>query len=527
MKIPRWLGRLATAGTLLFWCLGVAVPLAALLSRVSLGFGGLGGQGGLGFWDPDVRSVAWLTARQAFASTLISAVIGLPLGLATAQASRRVARWLDTLLLLPQGVPTVVAATAWVAWLGRSGVLARLELGYSLRAVILAHVFYNAPWVALLVAQARRTIPRSQLDAAATLGAGAWARLRYIEWPDLRWALGAAAAQVLAVCSMSFALVLILGGGPPVETLETALYSRLRGGSLDLSGAAACAAWEILLTIAPWALVLALRSRRKSPPGQAMLATAGRDRLAAGAALAAAAFFFLPYLAVFAGGGVAPWFSGEFWGEALGPLRLSLAIAALASVGALLAATLATVATSFAPSRWKALVGSGLALPSGLSVLVLGLGGWLAYGSLIDPFEGSLAAIVGLQITVFFPVVFRMLWPVAQAGQRGAMEAAWTLGASPWRAFWCVDWPRWRAPVFSALALVAGMALGEVAAVSLFYSEKLIPLPLLVSRWMAQYRFEEARAVSALLLAGSVALMVGVSMAGRSLDEGREHVARV
>jgi len=49
---------------------------------------------------------------------------------------------------------------------------------------------------------------------------------------------------VIAVCAMSFALVLILGGGPPVQTLEVALYSRLRYGTVDLPGAAACGIWS-------------------------------------------------------------------------------------------------------------------------------------------------------------------------------------------------------------------------------------------------------------------------------------------
>jgi thiamine transport system permease protein len=390
--------------------------------------------------------------------------------------------------------------------------------------VILAHVFYNAPWVALAVAQSRRAMPQGQLDAAATLGAGAGSRFRWVVWPELRWALGAACAQVLALCTMSFALVLILGGGPPVETLETALYSRLRGGALDLGGAAACAAWELLLTLTPWALLLWLRGRMAGPAAQASVAPARGGR--ASWAWIAAAVLFLPYLAVFRGG-VGPWFTAEFWAEAAIPLRLSIWIAMLSSGGALGIAALATVATSYAPARAQAWVGAGLAIPSGLSVLVLGLGGWLAYGRWIDPFEGSLLAIVGLQITVFFPVAFRMLWPLAQSTQKRELEAAWSLGASPWRAFWLVDWPRWRAPVFSALALVAGLALGEVAAVSLFYSEKLIPLPLLVSRWMAQYRFEDARAVSALLLTGAAGLMAAVSLAGRSAEAGRANAAGV
>jgi thiamine transport system permease protein len=381
--------------------------------------------------------------------------------------------------------------------------------------VIVAHVFYNAPWVALLVAQARRAVPQAPLDAAATLGAGAGARFWFVVWPRLRWALGAASAQVMAVCSMSFALVMILGGGPPVETLETALYSRLRGGALDLGGAAACALWEILLTLAPWGVVLWLRARsglKLDATGAGQAARTPGGAVAAAVASIAAAVFLVPYSAVFDRSSFSILFTAGFWSEALTPLRLSMTIAALVSVGTLGTAACALLATTHAPRRLSTVLNALLSLPSGLSVLVLGLGGWLAYSRWIDPFEGSLLAIVTLQVVVLFPAAYRLLWPVAQSAQRGAMEAAWSLGASPWRAFWLVDWPRWRAPVRSVVALTAALAVGEVAAVSLFYSEDLVPLPLVVSRWMGQYRFDEARAVAALLLAAAAGLMVGVSM---------------
>ena len=62
-------------------------------------------------------------------------------------------------------------------------------------------------------------------------------------------------------------------------------------------------------------------------------------------------------------------------------------------------------------------------------------------------------------------------------------------------------------PVVSVLGMVAGASIGEVAAVSLFYSESMMPLPLLVTRWMGQYRFDEAMAIAALLFLVSGGLM--------------------
>jgi len=174
--------------------------------------------------------------------------------------------WLRAMLTIPFGIPTVVAATAWVAVLGSHGFLARLgfhsTLLYSFSAVVLAHVFFNAPWVAWWVGETSAQIPRSRIEAAQTLGASPLQIFFQLQFPSVALAFASALVQVFALCTMSFALVLILGGGPPVQTLEVALYSRIRWGELDISGAILCAALELILTLLPWVL---LRFIRQTP----------------------------------------------------------------------------------------------------------------------------------------------------------------------------------------------------------------------------------------------------------------------
>jgi thiamine transport system permease protein len=189
---------------------------------------------------------------------------------------------------------------------------------------------------------------------------------------------------------------------------------------------------------------------------------------------------------------------------------------------------LGAVATAFlgvlslrAMKRWpvlKSMTEILIGIPGGISVLVLSLGVWLAYGKWFDPFEGSFLAMVALQTTLFFPVAFRIFWPLSQSLRLRELEAAVSLGASEFSAFWWVEFPRWRGPILSALAAVAGASLGEVGAVSLFYSEKLIPLPLLVSRWMEQYHFEEAQGIAGLLFLLSSFLIVGSLEAGNKFS---------
>ena len=498
MNLSGKLRAVAVLWVSLFWMTCVAVPVGWVFSR-AVGFSHES------LFDPGILSVLRFTVTQALWSTLISTVIGLPLGLWLGGAPSRFVRGL---LLIPYGVPTVVVGMTITTWLGRSGILSHyLDWSYSLKAVVVAHVLLNAPWVALQVSQARSDVPGEQIEAARTLGAGAFERFFSVIHPYVKWSLATACAQVFGLCVMSFALILLLGGGPPVQSLETEIFARIRFSSLDMTGAVTCAFWELLVTLIPWTLVLTFQARQKK---NAFVASKSKLKVEhvwkQRSRAAVCALFVLPYFTLFHAG-TWKFFAALIQDESMrAPLVLSFELAITVGVFALLTA----VAGVFASLKFESLA-LPLAMPSGLSVLVLGLGFFLAYGKWIDPFEGSFLAMVALQVTLIFPVLFRSLLPVASGTQKRLLEAAVTLGASPFEAFWWVEWPRWRRPLFSALAIAAGSSLGEVAAVSLFYSEKLIPLPLLVTRWMGQYHFEEAQALAALLFllcAGLIGLVV-------------------
>ena len=146
--LSRHVSRLARVFTALLWIAFVGVPLAAVIARAW--------SGEISWLDPGVLAVARFAAGQAAVSAALSGVIGLGLGLWIGPRGGRTAR---ALLALPYGVPTVVVGLAFVQLLGRTGWLARmgvpLDWAYSASGVVLAHVFLNAPWVALATAQAR------------------------------------------------------------------------------------------------------------------------------------------------------------------------------------------------------------------------------------------------------------------------------------------------------------------------------------------------------------------------------------
>jgi ABC-type Fe3+ transport system permease subunit len=138
--------------------------------------------------------------------------------------------------------------------------------------------------------------------------------------------------------------------------------------------------------------------------------------------------------------------------------------------------------------------------PANFSALVLGLGMWLLFPELMRSENWTVFFLISIQVILFLPLGFKILWPITQVPVRALWETARGLGASPWKAFWSVEWPRWRSPLLSVFLLVFGTSLGELAAVSLLSTDSTVTLPLLISRLVTQYRFEEAQGVGLVIL---------------------------
>jgi ABC-type Fe3+ transport system permease subunit len=300
----------------------------------------------------------------------------------------------------------------------------------------------------------------------------------------------------------------------------------------NMSAAVACACWEILLTGVPWLLVLYFRSKQEVT--QEMTQEAAQDNTKSlrhshkkqvkwAAILFCSVFFLLPYAAML-------WIqdlsvygrNSEWWVPILASLRYSLQIAGCTSLLTVLTASAAVLGVLLC-QRWPRGMKFGvdrillvlLGLPSGLSALVLSLGAWIAYGAWVDLFEQSFFVILFFQTVLFFPFAFRLLWPVSQTMPVQQMDSALLMGASWLQAFRVVDWMRWKGPLLSIAAGVAGASLGELGVVSFFYSEHVAPVSLLLSRWMSQYRFEEARILSSLLFL-LILLLMAISFYGIS-----------
>ena len=216
--MERRRSRLALLGVApaLFVLLFFAWPVAAIVAR------GLSG-GGLSdvLRDTTLRRVAWFTVWQAGLSTACAVALGLPLAFVLARYRFRGRALVESLLIVPFVLPTVVVGAAF---------LALLHGEQSVRGVLLAHVFFNVPVVVRTVTPLWRKLDPRFADAARTLGAGRVQVWRNVTLPLLRQSVLAAAGIVFLFTFTSFGVVLLLGG-PRRRTLEVGSTSAPRNSS--------------------------------------------------------------------------------------------------------------------------------------------------------------------------------------------------------------------------------------------------------------------------------------------------------
>jgi len=238
-----------------------------------------------------------------------------------------------------------------------------------------------------------------------------------------------------------------------------------------------------------------------------------------------ASFLLLPLLLVFAEAlrnGVATYWAALADPETLAALRLTLVAAGIAVPLNLVFGVAAAWAIAKFEFRGKALLISLIDLPFSVSPVIAGLIYVLIFGAqgwagpwLIEHNVEVIFAVPGIVLaTIFvtFPFVARELIPLMQEQGSEHEQAALTLGASGWQAFWHVTLPNIRWGLLYGVLLCNARAMGEFGAVSVVSGHirgLTNTLPLHVEILYNEYQFAAAFAVAS-LLAGLALVTLGL-----------------
>ncbi|WP_308366172.1 MULTISPECIES: molybdate ABC transporter permease subunit [unclassified Microbulbifer] len=197
-----------------------------------------------------------LTLKLAGMTTLLLALLGIPLSWWLANRRGRLRPLLEVVLSLPLVLPPTVLGFYLLLLLSPNQPLGALwqqlfnrPLVFSFPGLVAASMLYSLPFMVqpLLAAFDQRALPLAQ--AAAGLGMPPLARLRSVVLPACRSALVVALSMTFAHTLGEFGVVLMIGGAIPGETqvVSVALYQHVE--NLDYGGAHRLALVLLLLSV--------------------------------------------------------------------------------------------------------------------------------------------------------------------------------------------------------------------------------------------------------------------------------------
>jgi tungstate transport system permease protein len=212
--------------------------------------------------DPEVLDITWLSLRLSATATLLSLVVGIPLGTALALVRFPGRRLAIALVNTGMGLPPVVVGLFISILLWRSGPLGFLELLYTPVAIVLAQFVIAAPLVVGLTLAAVQQIPerfRLQMVAlGASRGQLLWVLVREARLPLLA-ALMAGFGGVISEVGAS----LMVGGNIRGQTrvLTTATVLETGKGNFDVAIALSVILLGLTFLV-NWALTVLQQRRR-------------------------------------------------------------------------------------------------------------------------------------------------------------------------------------------------------------------------------------------------------------------------
>jgi thiamine transport system permease protein len=510
-----------------------------------------------------VFPVLGFTLKQALYSTLLALGLGLPgawlfaVFPAAFPAGGRLIRFFRALSGIPFALPPILVVLGFILFFGNSGWLNRiaaalgggtLRILYKPGAIILAHGFYNFPLVLRLTGDSMERAGRAYLPAAASLGASPFKAVLTVLLPLSLPGLGSAALLVFLYCFTSFAVVLVLGGGPASGTLAVEIYRYARI-SLDYGAAGILALFETLTASAVFLLYLLLEGQTGR-----INAAADRERrmegrrtpgffIALGIYGLVMVFLILgPVLSVplesflqKASRARATRLSLYWWrtaGErALPALGRSLILAFSSAGLSCLLAVLAAGAllreggesresSTGRRVRGKAggilglLVKAAMTAPLASSGIVLGLGWLILYGR---EQSRSFLSVTLIHAVIALPFAFNSVSQGLRNLPPNLMNAGAAFGAGPLARIFSLALPAAAPSLRSAWAFAAAVSLGELNAVMMLGTEDWETLPLLIYRAVGAYRYGAACAAGTLLILCCAAFFLLSDLGGRKL----------
>ena len=485
----------------------------------------------------------WNSLWISFASVLLAAALGIPVGFVFERLEFPGRRLLGALVALPAVLPPLVGVIAFQFLYGDSGIAARLvarifglaDEPWRLRgavAILLVHAYSMYVYFYLFTRAGLARIDAAMIEAAESLGASRWQTLTRVTLPLLRPQIAAAALLTFMTALGSFSAPYIFGGGFRVMT--TQIVATKLNGDLGLA-MVQTASLAVVAFVGLWLLQKGRGTRsvaviaKGAPPAARHIRQPIARWAAAAIGWAFGVFLLLPHATLtlvsfvplggwtheilptrYTAGNYVALFADP---ERLRPLVNSLWMAAAATAGAVL---LALWAGRLVVQRKVRLAGAIEALtnvPWAVPGTVLAIALATAF-SVTSPWTARVV-LVGTLVILPLAYLIRNV-PIAVgsvlAGFRqldpSLEEAAASLGAGRLRTLVRVTVPLLRPAILAGAALAFATALGDFVTSIVLYTFETRPISIEILSMLRQFDLGVAASYGVVLMLISAGAMV-------------------
>jgi thiamine transport system permease protein len=484
---------------------------------------------------------------QASLSVFFSILIAVPASIAV---SRR-QHWqgmplLIMIISLAMVLPTTVAAMGLLAVWGRNGLFAMACAGfcdvnlYGLHGVVIAHMMLNVPLAMRVMMPLLQAVPDAKWRLSAHLGMTAFDRFRHIEWPCLRGAIPGLASLIFLLCFTSFSLVLMLGGGPKVTTLEVEIYSAIRF-DFNLTTAASLGLIQFVITALVVAGLAGFGGGHSSPLS---LSSFRSSSLARVDLTRFDCWFDLLLIAVSIGLMALPVLMIALRGinfelltllnrpQFLDALKASTSIALVsASLVTVLSLLMATAKAGLTlPYRLgkgrlapfaRVIMDQGVMLYLVIPSVVLGTAAFILLRARGDVFGYTFGVVVMANTLLALPFAYRLLERRMITVLKRHDRLALQLGINGFTRLKVLTLPALSQDIGLVAGLSAALSLGDLGVIALFANADFRTLPWLLYQLSGKYAAAEANALALVLLLLTVALFMVTRRVMQRLLGGR------
>ena len=488
--------------------------------------------------DFRVGAILYVAGQQAFMSCFVSFCLAVPISSILAKRYHwHIFPPLFGMLGLVLVMPTTVAAVGILKVWGLNGWLAQtfdiISFGtvgwvniYGLHGVVLAHVFFNLPLMIRVLTPIFLSFPKEHIFLSEQYG---FSRVKFfwvLEWPAIKRVALSLNVLVFLLCFTSFSLVLMLGGGPKVTTLEVEIYSAIRfdfsiakAAALSLIQVAIVACVIFILTFFEnglsnnSAIYLPLGNRlnqEKFPRAPLRNYNKGivinliKDIFW----LAPLIFIiFLPFFAVILSGfsesliKVLKW--EIFWESLKNTILIAFLSSSLAiSLGFLLAYSKVILRSSnfFGRNFFLGLIESSILIYLAIPAIVLGTALFIVLRKFADVVALSWLILVLSNVFLCLPFVVRIIEPRLFSLESKHKTLYKSLGLVGAKKFFSVTLPGLNVELGLALGIALAFSVGDLSVIALFGSNDFQTIPWLIYQTAGRYGLSDANALALLLL---------------------------